>query len=596
VCIPAFALNRGGNRAKSEGERSKGGISLASFCWRINSGHRGSEAVDWLGLAWLCLVLSCLVLGWPSKMDNSGASSVGGGGRSNVRNRKSKKNRSRRRDNNSRRTTTGGGGGRRGAKRSKGPPAPPQTKILIRNIGDATKHGSVEGIIGLIRSFLDGANQKLSSLNSRVIQLHEASTASLIQGAEAVKKAQEEGKNKKSDENVLTDTERYRNDQTVEDAVTEEEEKYDNVVLRINEKSDWSVQDAPSVALSMAENSTTNFGARIVYIVPPKQTRRRGVKPGCAYLVISGPRIEAKESPRPPIPSSTTGAITTASSHSDPIKEEKKDVTEVGEKNGESDSIDEPATRDNSESHGEKENHVVIVDPPPEKNSSAAATTSQAVDYSREVAKGRFLVTQVIEMLEEHAKEDAKSEQRYAGSMVEVAMSGKTYKQNFHRRDRREGTLEQSADYKIFLAKAAKEKEERLARPKPAPGGGLSVVAAATSETAENGQPVAALVEHIRNKRAEASKRKKTKKPKDTISKEKGNNERSRGSRKKKSKDQGTIEEGGIKGGRRKEAKKGKRRDKKKNGKGEKATPTAVLKAGATTPGTTAATLKPVAP
>jgi hypothetical protein len=517
-------------------------------------------------------------------MDKGGASSAGGGGRNNARTRKSKKNRSRRRDNNSRRST-GGGGGKRGARRGKGAPAPPQTKILIRNIGDATKHGSVEGMVGLIRSFLDGANQKLLSLTSRIVQLHEASTAGLIRGAEAVKKAQEEANTKNSDANEIV--ENYGDAQIGEDAVTEEEEKPVNVLPRISEKSDGSLQDATSVALSMAENSTTNFGARIVYIVPPKQTRRRGVKPGCAYLLISGPRIEAKEPPPRP---SSTAAMTIDSSHS----EEKKDLTEVGDKNGES--IKEPATQDNNEPHEPKENHVVIVDPS-EKNATAAATTSHAVDYSREVAQGRYLVTQAIELLEEYAKEDAKSEQRYAGSMVEVALSGKTYKQNLHRRDRREGTLEQSADYKIFLDKAAKDKEERMARPKPAPGGGVSVIAAATSETAESGQPIAALVEHIRSKRAEASKRKKAKKKsKDTTGKEKGNNERSRGSRKKKSKEQGTNEEGGRKGGRRKEGTKGKRRDKKKNGTAERVAPTALLKSVAATSGTTAATQQRAAP
>ena len=76
--------------------------------------------------------------------------------------------------------------------------------------------------------------------------------------------------------------------------------------------------------------------------------------------------------------------------------------------------------------------------------------------------------------MEAQAKDDAKADQHYAGSMVEVAMSGKTYKHQVHRRDRREGTLETTADYKNFVENAAKAKEERMARPKPAPGGGAT--------------------------------------------------------------------------------------------------------------------------
>jgi hypothetical protein len=40
--------------------------------------------------------------------------------------------------------------------------------------------------------------------------------------------------------------------------------------------------------------STSGIAARVLYICPPKKTRRRGEKPGCAYLLLTAPNIEAK--------------------------------------------------------------------------------------------------------------------------------------------------------------------------------------------------------------------------------------------------------------------------------------------------------------
>jgi Smg-4/UPF3 family len=427
----------------------------------------------------------------------------------------------------------------------------------------------------MIRTMIENSNQKMVATNSRSIQLDEASVEYLIQEEEAILKAAEEP-TKKAPNGQESAAEEHDNDNAKTSENGEEETSKEEPV----EESE--VNRRPKEAAgsgSVTETATTNLGARIVYIVPPKQTRRRGIKPGCAYLVISGPTIEAKEP--------TLVAPTPAEPPTDPSKEEKKEpndetngVAEEKETKTE-DAADQPEETPASPTEGGGTNHVVIVEPMSSTHSSttAPAPAVPTVDYSREVAKGRFLVLQAIDLMIAHVQEDSKSDQKYAGSMVEVAMSGKTYKHQFHRRDRREGTLEQTADYKTFIENAAKAKQELMARPKPAPGGGMTNPAG--TDTFENGQIVAALVEHIRNKRAEASKRKKAKKKaKDVSSKEKGGGGKS--SRKKKGKD-GAKEEGGRKGGRKKDGKKGKRTGKKKNVK--PAAPTAVLKPGTAGPG-----------
>lgn len=547
----------------------------------------------------------------------------GGGGRSNQsRNRKSKNKRSRKRDNSRRNSNAKGGGNNNSNNRKKGPPSPPQTKVVIRNIGDVNKFGSVKEVMELIRFVIDAANQKLAAAAtgaSRIIHLDEASVDYLIQEEDAMLKAEVEASVKKESSNGQEEDaptgEHDNENATTNDEISDDANPGNKVEPPADQptyketvvKSEEEEQNTPP---PVPEASTTNLGARVVYIVPPKQTRRRGIKPGCAYLVISGPRIEAKEPVVVPIVPSDPVPVPC-----DPAKEEKKESNDDGEKEPTKDNEKEtkdddqqqqtqesPATpeptADVTAAPADGENHVVIVEPTSTPNEPQAPPVP-IVDYSREIANGRFLVLQAIDLMEAHVKDDTKSDQKYAGSVVEVAMSGKTYKHQFHRRDRREGTLETSVDYKTFMENTAKAKEELLARPKPAPGGGLSqAISTASTDALDHGQPIAALVEHIRSKRAEASKRKKAKKKaKDISNKEKGGGKLSRKQKRK----EGTIkEEGGKKGGRKKDGKKRKRRDKKKNVKGGAnsailpAAPTAVLKPGEATAGLGAP--RPIAP
>ena len=537
----------------------------------------------------------------PAATGNSGGGGGGGGRNKNNRSRKRRDNRGRRRGdhprqrggNKSSSNNNNSSSNNKNSQRNKGPPSPPQTKILVRNIGDVTKYGTVKDVITLIRSIVDGANQKLLATTSRIIQLEESSVEYLIKQEETIRKAVEEAvaaaKKKKEEEianasaaaetaQPTTTTEEENNSSNAEEIVPEDNDNDDPDVI-INKSEDQhneDERDAPGTStVCTEESSTVNLSAKVIYIVPPKQTRRRGIKPGCAYIVITGPHIEVKEARPPatvPMAEISVESVEEKKETAVPVQEENVEKPQDAEggasttkKNGDETPTSGEATKSNNGTSGATAgHHVTIVDPPStiKDSSVAAGSAALAADYSREVTKGRFLVLQAIELLEAQTKEDAKTEQKYAGSMVEVALSGKTYKHQ-SRKDRREGTLEQTADYKNFIEKTARDKEERLARPKPAPGGGSSVAA---PDLTENGQPVAALVEHIRSKHQEASQRKKAKKRAKDSAAKKDKNATGGKSRKKKGKD--GKEEGGKKGGRKKEGKKSKRAGKKKTTRG----------------------------
>ena len=598
-------------------------------------------------------------------MEQSHTAATTGGAGKNKRNKNPRKKRTRRRNENARRNNKkgggsrskrgGGGGGSSNNARSnakKGPPSPPQTKIVIRNIGDVKRYGSVQSVIDMIRTILECANQKMASTNaasnssstgttttttSLRIQLDESSVKFLLEEEreilKALEKEEEKAENTQDDGDCGDET--NAKESGAGDEVAEENKPEENTISnseKDNRQAPTKFNDVVrgNIGAGVAveeerEASTTNLAARVIYIVPPKETRRRGTKPGCAYLVISGPRIEAKETPSSATTTPTT-KVTDTSTEAVPVSDVSATEEKTGDATSQADTKadtvedegsakeeDAPAlVTEGSVAEINNDHHVTIVDPkgeetvsattaPASTSASASATTGPLVvpppDYSREVAKGRFLVLEAIELLAAHTKEDAKGDQVYAGSMVEVAMSGKTYKHKVLRRDRTVGTLESSADYKSFIDKKNKEKEEIMARPKPAPGGGalassnataaMSAAAAATSvDVTEDGIPIAALVAHIRSKHEEAAKRKKAKKKaKDSANKEKGGNAANKSSRRKKGKD-GTKEGDGGKKGRRKRGDDGRKkaRGNKKRGTKAGAAPSMLLKPNGTAP------------
>jgi len=242
------------------------------------------------------------------------------------------------------------------------------------------------------------------------------------------------------------------------------------------------------------------ISARVLYMVPPHKSRRRGVITGHAYIVL-----------HPPMPRF--------------IVEKAK--------------VQEDKLLANS-------GNINI------SNASAPSVGNiiTAADRTKALAQSRLILRQTIFNLAQSCKTDIGKE-LYRGMKVEMSPSQKIWKfdpfpvcnntsvngkkghgYSGHYHAKYDSTIEQSEDFQAFLDKRTKNEEEIAKRPKPPPGGGttevtvgvdgLEITAKATEdsksnwsamvqETMENGQPIPALVLHLRQKKAAVQKSKSSK-------------------------------------------------------------------------------------
>ena len=302
-----------------------------------------------------------------------------------------------------------------------------QLKVTVRRIQDVERYGTVAQVLDMIRNMVTKVNLEKTTA-TLPIQLDEGSMERLIQAEELAaeraaafenaEETQEEGTNQEESTPETT-----ANDSQKDDATTKPETTKANDSQRDDSKPP---SDATKYA-SVVKGAESEFQgpcirARALYVVPPKKSRRRGIKSGCAYLILTVPNTMSEEE---------TAAMTQA-------------------------------------------------------------------ERSRATAKGRLQLLTAVEALSKAAEEKADS---YGGCIVQTSVCGKGWKENH--RDNREDTIESTADYKHFISKSKKEAEERLARPRPTPGGSLEDL------NNENGQQVAAIVLHLRAKRQQEAKRKK---------------------------------------------------------------------------------------
>lgn len=301
--------------------------------------------------------------------------------------------------------------------------------------------------------------------------------------------------------------------------------------------------------------------ARALYVVPAKISRRRGEKSGSAYFVLTAPTPPS----RPIVVES--------------IDKADRDISMEG--TASSGSKTAKTGEDTMEVDGETPERVVTTErieiakigETPKDN--VAPIKVQTPVYSpaektRLISLARLQLLQVIEALSALAERDAKTAQLYGKCQVACSVSGKVWRDK-ESRDRREGTIENTSDYKQFFSKQVKAAEERQNRPKPAPGGGL-----ATGENGESNEKLAAIVLHLRAKRQEESKRQKSKKKvgKDTSKGKQqptsGNNTSKEGSKSRTStyKDIGKSRSNNIKGGGGGSRGKGRNTNKKSEGAG----------------------------
>ncbi|KAG7372985.1 hypothetical protein IV203_033709 [Nitzschia inconspicua] len=204
-----------------------------------------------------------------------------------------------------------------------------------------------------------------------------------------------------------------------------------------------------------------------LYVIPARKTKRRGERPGVAYVLLIAPKV-------------TDESI-------------NKGI--------------EPA---------DKKGQVI----PPDNTKAGGTAATKAVDYTQQLAKCKLLLSSALELVKDVVNADCKTQQYFSGCTVEQSPNQKTWKLfggggssgRGRRPDRREGTVESSDDFKQWLQSQEKLKEDLKARPKPAPGGGVSTT---NADGTENGEPVAALVQHLLAKKQEQKQKKTEKKKKD---------------------------------------------------------------------------------
>lgn len=396
-------------------------------------------------------------------------------------------------------------------------------KMTLRNIGNAEMYGRVSALTDtLLRSLIDKANERLA-VDQRML-LNEANLQKHVQDEQAVIQAKEEWIQQQSEKGEGKEEEEKPDSESNNGAEEGDvDAKEDSKGKEANQKVSYAAATAEPKPLLFPPSESSYLATRLLYVVTPKKTRRRGEKPGSVYLVLTAPPIKARTPPPKPTPTAVVETGATATSDDSVAKDVPGEAAPVDGGTAPV-AVSEQTVAANNETSSTPAAAAAAP-------SNSKPPVVQQVDYSRDIAERRLMLVRAVEALSAVAQQDATSKQEYAGCQVEESRNAKAWKappseggggRHYGGRDRLEGTLADSADYKAFLESVVKEKEELKARPKPAPGGGTvapSSVAAtaadgtitATTATTENGEPIAALVMHLRTKQEEAKSRKKAK-------------------------------------------------------------------------------------
>jgi hypothetical protein len=432
-------------------------------------------------------------------------------------------------------------------------PPPPQIKITIRNIQNADKFGSVRLVLEeLVAKLMDSCVEKKSN-NQYVIELDRYAARCLIteedkiiehhlrektKMEEAEKARVEEAKKKREEESKDNGEKDNTDDPVTNDGDDDDDGNEDECTKETNDEDDdahaekeestggTSVLSSPSEMKMDKENDAiTNDNnkldvilapkivsnlptiiARPLYVVPPRKTSRRGERAGTVHVLLIGPKIEKEKL-----------------ASSIPIAIEKKIEEEKDERPTPEIQLPHPVTpeHESPETTGE-DGDTSVIDSTSKPVPDVVAAVKET-NYPRELAKGRLLLSNTIKSLSQLAAADSSTQELFSGCIVEQSMNGKTWKmfQNKSRPDRREGTIEGTVDYKVWLETIAKQKEELKARPKPVPGGGGTMTTEGTpnddEKLDENGKPMSSLVQHLRLKNQDAKRKKTQKKKKEEI-------------------------------------------------------------------------------
>jgi Smg-4/UPF3 family len=348
---------------------------------------------------------------------------------------------------------------RKGPPSARGPPPTPALKVTIRNIFSPN-------VAEIVRTLVSRANEKLTALDPKM-GLDDVHLEQLVADENSALEAAKKWRAEK--ENASSDNERANGENdgamTMETDSVKEAATVDGLIADVDKNLHISIANgvnsgnANSASVGGICQKGNQIMTRVLYFVAPKKTHRRGEKPGVAYLVLSAPPMETL----------------------DPVVEP---------------ATQEPLLNGNYETATSHSSVIPLATVPP-----------STVDYTRDVAKRRLMLQKAFDAMQ--AVVAADSSHNADAMVVEESVNSKTWKQQSPHRslpvDRMVGTIFDTDDYKQFLERTAKEEEQRLARPKPVPGGGIAHGGTITDATA---QPVAALVLHLQQKQEEEKKRK----------------------------------------------------------------------------------------
>lgn len=458
-------------------------------------------------------------------------------------------------------------------------PPPPQTKLAFRNIENAEAFGSVEQVLNnliqpMIEAFNAANNQSNGGHNSSstttststmaaTIEMDSSAVRFLIAEEEAALKYLEEEK-KRVEELSATSNQDGKGEEANEGETKEGEESESAAAANSSNDTatpEESKEDEPKeeekqleIIIAPSKPKTVPvITARPLYVLPPKKTRRRGERAGVAYVLLTAPKIEKIEVPEslkpdgiieevetdvPELTDESAAVVTASADESTPKSADDdtasppvtttKDADEkaasppdtTNTQSGEEEAASPPDTTTKSADEDRESPVTSREEPAPEP------VPPIAIDYSRDLAKGRLLLSQAIEALQRISQEDSNSSQLFSNCRIEISMSGKTWRNQHHRQDRREGSIESTNDYKNWLQSLTTKQEDLKNRPKPAPGGGSHNLSSDGADN--NGQPIAALVQHLKTKRQQL-KRKKLKKKKEKQADKKSKEGKKRG-------------------------------------------------------------------
>ena len=300
-------------------------------------------------------------------------------------------------------------------------------KVTIRNIINCE---SVKEIVDIIREILEKANVSLTTK----ILLDEASIQKLLRTEELIMEAKgevetdatvkQEGRDGEGE--TWNDRTKHEHENNILELITKG--KDETVELSKMSMADIVKGPEPAPLVDVA----TAISARLLYTILPHVSKRRGLKSGCAYLILQAPIFKTSDRPL------------------------------------------------------------------------------DAVEAAKFTAIGRLQLALALESLVTVAK-------------VEASPFGKAWRDKDSHRDRREGTISTTSDYKAFMAQQEAHSLEIQARSKPAPGGcgGLT-----SSSSPEQEEQLAAIVLHLRAKRAEQMTKQNVKK---NVKKDMGTSIRGKG-------------------------------------------------------------------